>query len=78
MHNPLRMHFLSWVMSDGLSHSAHFLRVPYGVPALKPLKEGLEQSQKRWAQAVQAAQAAQPENQTFKEKISGYKFQWIL
>lgn len=35
-----------------------FERVPYGVPALKPLKEGLEQSQKRWAQAVQAAQAA--------------------
>ena len=27
MHNPLRMHFLSWMMSDGLSHSAHFLRV---------------------------------------------------
>jgi hypothetical protein len=38
--------------------SVHFSRVPYGVPALKPLKEGLEQSQKRWAQAVQAAQAA--------------------
>lgn len=43
----------------GSMQSAHFLRVPYGVPALKPLKEGLEQSQKRWAQAVQAAQAAQ-------------------